>query len=92
MAQESESRELDKIIVRLPDGMRDRLKAAAAENNRSVNAEVVHRLQTTLEMDDYVPQENIHTDDRQVVLSKEEVEALLYEAAAKALASFKKKP
>ncbi|MFE3836940.1 Arc family DNA-binding protein [Pseudogemmobacter sonorensis] len=44
MAQESESRSLDKVIVRLPDGMRDRIKAAAEGNNRSMNAEIVARL------------------------------------------------
>ncbi|QGA55856.1 Arc family DNA-binding protein [Brucella sp. 2280] len=45
MAQETASRSLDKIIVRLPDGMRDRLKEVAEQNNRSVNAEVVARLE-----------------------------------------------
>lgn len=34
----------DKFIVRLPDGMRDRIKAKAAENNRSMNAEIVYAL------------------------------------------------
>jgi hypothetical protein len=34
----------DKYVLRLPDGMRDRLKTAAAENNRSLNAEIVARL------------------------------------------------
>lgn len=45
MAQESESRSLDKVIVRLPDGMRDRIKAAADANNRSMNAEIVAALE-----------------------------------------------
>lgn len=36
--------EQDKYIVRLPDGMRDQLKAAAKANGRSLNAEIVHRL------------------------------------------------
>ena len=39
----------DKFMLRLPDGMRERLKAAAAENNRSLNAEIVSRLELTLE-------------------------------------------
>lgn len=43
--QKSESRDLDKVIVRLPDGMRDRVKAAADTNNRSMNAEIVARLE-----------------------------------------------
>lgn len=47
MPQESESRALDKVIVRLPDGMRDRLKDAAKANNRSMNAEIVARLENS---------------------------------------------
>ncbi|RHZ98836.1 Arc family DNA-binding protein [Cereibacter sphaeroides] len=47
MAQKSDSRELDKVIVRLPDGMRDRIKAAAEANNRSMNAEIVATLEET---------------------------------------------
>lgn len=35
----------DRFIVRLPDGMRDRIKAAAEANNRSMNAEVVAALE-----------------------------------------------
>lgn len=38
------NRESDKFIVRLPDGMRDRIKAAADANNRSMNAEIVATL------------------------------------------------
>lgn len=34
-------RESDKFMLRLPDGMRDRIKAAAETNNRSMNAEIV---------------------------------------------------
>jgi plasmid stability protein len=49
MSAEYPSRTLDKIVIRLPDGMRDRLAEAAAANKRSVNAEVVARLQQTLE-------------------------------------------
>jgi len=36
---------MDKVIVRLPDGMRDRIKAAAERNNRSMNAEIVATLE-----------------------------------------------
>ncbi|GAA6196698.1 hypothetical protein NBRC116598_21420 [Pseudophaeobacter arcticus] len=35
----------DKFMLRLPDGMRDRIKAAAADNNRSMNAEIVSTLE-----------------------------------------------
>ena len=38
-------RESDKFIVRLPDGMRDRIKAVADANGRSMNAEIVSALE-----------------------------------------------
>lgn len=34
----------DKYIVRFPEGLRQRLKEAAQENGRSLNAEIVQRL------------------------------------------------
>lgn len=37
----------DRFIVRFPDGMRDRLKQAAADNNRSMNAEIIARLESS---------------------------------------------
>lgn len=41
----------DKVIVRLPDGMREKLKARAAEGNRSMNQEIVARLERTFAHD-----------------------------------------
>lgn len=41
MSEESPSRFLDKIIIRVPDGMRDRIKRVADANGRSVNAELM---------------------------------------------------
>lgn len=38
-------RESDKFMLRLPDGMRDRIKGAAEVNNRSMNAEIVATLE-----------------------------------------------
>lgn len=35
----------DQFPLRFPDGMRDRIKAAAAVTNRTMNAEIVHRLE-----------------------------------------------
>lgn len=52
MAQNTENRALnDKFMLRLPDGMRDRIKAAAEHNNRSMNAEIVMALEYWLEAD-----------------------------------------
>lgn len=36
----------DKYVIRFPEGMRDQLKAAAEKNNRSMNAEIVARIET----------------------------------------------
>ncbi len=38
----------DKIIIRVPDGMRPALKARAATNNRSTNMEIVTILENAL--------------------------------------------
>lgn len=38
----------DKFIVRLPPGMRDNIAEAAKINGRSMNAEVIHRLEQSL--------------------------------------------
>lgn len=39
----------DKYIVRFPDGMRDRIAAEAKAANRSMNAEIVARLEKSLD-------------------------------------------
>ena len=39
----------DKYLVRFPDGMRDRISKAAKANSRSMNAEIVARLQASFE-------------------------------------------
>ena len=49
MAQNSPSRRLEQYIVRFPAGMRDRLKDIAASNNRSLNAEIISRLERSLD-------------------------------------------
>ena len=44
----SPAADLDKVIIRLPDGMRDKLKDLAKLNDRSLNAEIVQRLKQSL--------------------------------------------
>lgn len=39
----------DQFVVRFPDGMRDRIKAAAEENGRSMNAEIVERIEESFD-------------------------------------------
>lgn len=38
----------DKFVIRLPNGMRDRIRERADENHRSMNAEIVHCLHSVL--------------------------------------------
>ena len=42
------TRDFDKFMLRLPDGMRDVIKYAAEENGRSMNAEIVDRLDKSI--------------------------------------------
>lgn len=44
----SNSREQDKFVVRLPDGLRPEIAAMARLNHRSMNGEIIIRLQRTL--------------------------------------------
>lgn len=39
----------DRYIVRFPDGMRDQIAEFAKENNRSMNAEIVSRLEASIQ-------------------------------------------
>ncbi|MER8511701.1 Arc family DNA-binding protein [Mesorhizobium sp. M1060] len=52
MAQQSKSRKLDQYIVRFPAGMRDHLKELAEEHNRSLNAEIIDRLEDYQKLDE----------------------------------------
>lgn len=44
----TQSRNADKFVCRLPDGMREQLANVAATNRRSMNSELVYRLETSL--------------------------------------------
>lgn len=51
MSDQFPSRSLDKIIIRVPDGMRKRIKRVADANGRSVNAELLVLLERTYPAD-----------------------------------------
>lgn len=44
--------ELRPVMTRIPEGLRRRLEREAARNGRSMNTEIIHRLQRTLAIDD----------------------------------------
>ncbi len=58
MAQQT-GRESDKFMLRLPDGMRDRIKAAAEKNGRSMNAEIVNALESVFSKDSFELEETV---------------------------------
>ena len=76
------NRESDRFMLRLPDGMRDRIKAAAEENNRSMNAEIVARLEQTFsdKVDD--PFSAFQRERDRVVERLEEIQQMLRDAVA----------
>ncbi|MFC6301789.1 Arc family DNA-binding protein [Pseudomonas sp. CCM 7893] len=41
----------EKFVLRLPDGMRGRIAMQARENARSMNSEIIHRLENTAELE-----------------------------------------
>lgn len=45
----STSRDADKFVVRMPEGMREQIAEVARENHRSMNSEIVMRIQQSLE-------------------------------------------
>lgn len=49
MAQDTPSRKLDQYIIRFPDGMRDEIKRLAAEDGRSMNAQIIEMLNFAIE-------------------------------------------
>jgi hypothetical protein len=46
------SHQLDKFMLRLPDGMRRNIEEEAAMNGRSMNAEIVNRLERSFQYND----------------------------------------
>ncbi|KZM50771.1 hypothetical protein OA90_07075 [Labrenzia sp. OB1] len=47
MTSQTKAKDKDQFVVRLPDGMRDQIAEAAKLSNRSMNAEIVARLEQT---------------------------------------------
>lgn len=67
----------ERFIIRFPDGMRDRIKEAAEANNRSMNAEIVARLEGSFD-----PQTSTEPWSKEAVERFEMIAAKAGEAAA----------
>lgn len=77
-------REYDRFILRLPDGMREKLQESAKAHNRSMNSEVIDLLQSALEntTDRLI---RLMTDDHaRLMMRVKEAEAELNELKSKA--------
>ncbi|ORL64402.1 Arc family DNA-binding protein [Pseudomonas putida] len=49
--QHISSRNADKFVIRLPDGMRDRIAEVARDRHRSMNSEIIARLEQSMDAD-----------------------------------------
>lgn len=61
------SRTADKFVVRLPEGMRDRIAEVARAQHRSMNSEIIARLESSLQ------QEGISTEGESLRLDSPEL-------------------
>ena len=48
----------DKFVIRLPDGLRPEIAAVASRNHRSMNGEIIHRLERSLSLERVLDQKN----------------------------------
>lgn len=46
------SRTADKFVLRLPEGLRDRISLVAENNHRSMNGEIIARIDGSLDLED----------------------------------------
>lgn len=51
LMESSNSKTADKFVVRLPDGLRERISEAAEKNYRSMNGEIVARIHGSLDLE-----------------------------------------
>lgn len=49
-----DSRTADKFVVRLPDGLREKIFDVSGDNQRSMNGEIVYRLEQSLRDDQVI--------------------------------------
>ena len=54
----NDSRVQDKFVIRLPDGLRPEIAAVASRNERSMNGEIINRLERSLALELVLDQKN----------------------------------
>lgn len=74
-----ESRNADKFVVRLPDGMRERIAEIARVQHRSMNSEIVRRLEESMVGDDpqsaAIDHEHLSKEEKAIVLTVRKLSA-----------------
>ena len=83
---EENRRFADKFALRMPDGMRDQIAAVAEANNRSMNAEIVARLEASLQdagVPDFVTGNRIDMVEQELDTLRAEVRALAQKIGGK---------
>ena len=54
----NDSRVQDKFVIRLPDGLRPEIAAVASRTHRSMNGEIINRLERSLSLERVLDQKN----------------------------------
>lgn len=68
------SRTADKFVVRLPDGMRERIADVARNHHRSMNSEIISRLEQSLFREGALDENpSTHTDSTELSLHEREL-------------------
>lgn len=62
MKKVTNSRTAEKFVVRLPDGMREQVAQVARKNHRSMNSEIIDRLEQSLLNSQFEPVQGEQTD------------------------------
>jgi hypothetical protein len=68
------SRTADKFVVRLPDGMRELIAQVARTHHRSMNSEIIARLERSINEDAVLGDENQYVSDIQKVIERLDVQ------------------
>lgn len=67
IAKRFPSDKADQYIVRFPTGMRDRIKALAASNGRSMNSQIIQMLEFALDETDMAAHAVDETDEKKAI-------------------------
>lgn len=84
MSNDFPSRQLDKFMLRLPDGMREQIGAAARANRRTMTAEIIRRLEDSFNSSVNVPNVISEQDIIQMIIDTHTIVTKMQEAGSTA--------